>query len=325
MRVCSTETGGSAHGSVQLSDHGWLSSPSSGSSIRCGSQERQQRHRRRGLEHQWQRSVAPRRHAVPHNSGDGLREHFADCPGVRTPVATLHLQLLPGVALLVRLDGGPGGDAPRHAQRAVRDLGAGARLLPRLAVFRRDVLQCFHPQLVRHQSGPLPPHHLSAAIQTAHDPAPRLAAGGWGVGLGGPHFLPAHQDGLAQLGSRAGPFRTGSRQRHGPEVRFLLPAFVLPAFHFGNAIHAVSSPGDSSLRPGGDLSHLLLAVHGHLFHLLPNPAGGQETSEAGGGSNSPSVPAPLTRRTLSEPSRCPGRRRLQPPGSTRAAACPGEM
>lgn len=131
-------------------------------------------------------------HVDCHHPHDGLRQPLAHRRGVRPPLFALHLKLLPGVFVPVRPDGGAGGHAPGHAQRAVWGLGAVACLLPHLALLRCHVLQRVHPQPVCDQPGPLPLHHLAAALQTEDDSAPGVAPRGSRLGAGGLGVFSAH-------------------------------------------------------------------------------------------------------------------------------------
>lgn len=277
------------------------------------------------LEHHGQRPLAAGLHAGRHHPHDRVRQRASHRSGVCPPLAALHLQLLPGVPLPLRPDGGAGGHAAGHAQRAVWLVGAVARLLPRLAVLRRHVLQRLHPQPVHHQPGPLPLHHLAAALQAEDDPPEGPAPSGGRLGPGGAGLLPAHRDEVAQPGPLEWN-RSRRRRQHQ-----LLPRVLLPAVALQRPLLSVPPAGHAALCPGGVRPNLLPALQRHLLHLLPHPASSSAPSQEGGGAQPPAAPACLHWGTVPAAlagarrgPRSAGRRRLQPSGAAHVTKHAGE-
>lgn len=261
--------------------------------------QRQLSHLQR-LEHHEQWPLVVSLHVGPHHPRDSLRQLAAHCFGVCASIFALHLKLLPGLFVPVWPHGGAGGHAPSHAQRAVRGLGTVARFLPDLALLRHHVLQRVHPQLVRDQPGPLPLHHLTAALQAEDDPCSGSAPGRGCLGVGGLGFLSAHWDEMAQLGpleQTVGSPRAQRRQYQLLRWR-LVPGLLLSAVAIGRPFISVPPTDHPALCPGSIRADLLSAIHRYLLHLLSNPAGGTEAGEEGRSTEPPAVPLPLARGTF---------------------------
>lgn len=150
---------------------------------------------------------------------------------------------------------------------------------------------------MRDQPGPLRLHHLASALQAEDDPAPGIALGGSGVGVGCVGLLPAYRDEVAQPGprerTRVGP--GGLRWQRQLLLRHAVSRFLLSAVAVRGSLLPVSPAGHPALCPGGVRAHVLSALQCHLLHLLPDPSGGAEAGEEGRGTESPSTPAPLSR------------------------------